>query len=284
MRLKLAACLVTWLAMTGALVASEVRIVRFQTVADFNPPPCVPFVEWSSQSLFHNTTDVALTVQFLGVSNGDSRPSPKPLLLPPHQTVTVEGRSLLDWEPVQPTVLWVNRLDVPTGVIVANRVESGVFQPEGPETPCRGRSRTYAGLPLPVFSTLIPAGTPQYFLGTDVGQEANVQVTDARLNIGVFNGGSVSGNAVVRIYCGEPGQQVVANSLLLTDQLQILPNNLVQKTVLASTQAAKCPTPGLSFWYAVVTVDQPSFAYAIGMANGALPTFPGVVALSYTGN
>jgi hypothetical protein len=41
----------------------------------------------------------------------------------------------------------------------------------------------------------------------------------------------------------------------------------VQQMVLASIRAAGCPTPGASFWYATVTVDQPSFACAIGLAN-----------------
>jgi hypothetical protein len=140
-------------------------------------------------------------------------------------------------------------------------------------------------LPLPVFSLLIPAGTPQFFLGTDVGEQRDIQVADARLNVGAYNGGSVPSRATVRVFCGGITTLTSApNTLLLTDQMQIPPNSLVQKTVLASTQAAKCPEAGHSFWYAIVTVDQPSFAYAIGMVNGALPTFPGVVALGYTGN
>jgi len=123
-------------------------------------------------------------------------------------------------------------------------------------------------------------------LGTDVGSDpANIAVIDARLNIGVYNGGSVPATAVVKIYCGQPGASPsFANALLLADQFQIPANAVAQKTVLASTQSAKCPTAGESFWYATVTVDQPSFAYAIGLANGTLPTFPGVVALTYTGN
>lgn len=69
----------------------------------------------------------------------------------------------------------------------------------------------------------------------------------------------------------------------MTDQFQIPANAVVQKTVLGSTLATACPV-AVGFWYATITVDQPSFAYAIGLANGRLPTFPGVVALAYTGD
>ena len=88
---------------------------------------------------------------------------------------------------------------------------------------------------------------------------------------------------IVRVYCGRtaPGS-TAPDSLVLTDQLSIPPQSVLQKTVLPSSQGAPCPTVG--FWYATVTVDQPSFAYAIGLANGTLPTFPGTVALTYTGN
>jgi hypothetical protein len=268
------------------LSAVEVRVVRFATLPpNFSAPPCPIFVQWASQTLFHNSTDAIQTVQFLGVSNGNPRPNPRPLTVPPHQTVTVEGTSPLDWEPAEPTILWINRLEVPSGVILANRVQSGVFRPDHAETPCTGNSTTYAGLPLPIFSTLIPVSTPQYFLGTDVGSQTGFQVNDARLNIGVYNGGLVGATAVVKVYCGHTGPgQPDANALLQTAQVQIPANSVVQSTVLASTQAAQCPNPGASFWYATVTVDQPSFAYAIGLANGTLPTFPGVVALTYTAN
>jgi len=76
----------------------------------------------------------------------------------------------------------------------------------------------------------------------------------------------------------------IPDALLQADQFTIPANAVVQKTVLSSTQIAKCPFAGESVWYAIVTVDQPSFAYAIGLANDTLPKFPGVVALTYTGN
>ena len=269
------------------LVALEVLVVRFFTIPDINPLSCLPAVGWYSQTLFHNSTDASQTVQFLGVSNGTPRPDPRPLSIPPHQTVSVLGaRSLLDWEPLQSAILWVNRLDVPQGVVVANRVQSTVFRPESAGPPCNFRLANYAGLPLPVFSSLIPAGTSQYFLGTDVGSDpANVQVADARLNVGVYNAGLVTGTAIAKVYCGYPAtDHPIPDTLLQTDQWQIPSNSVLQKTVLPSTAAAQCPNGGASFWYATVTVDQPSFAYAIGLANGTLPTFPGTVALTYTGN
>jgi hypothetical protein len=279
-RSVLAAALVAVVAVASSLQAAEFRVVRFYTVPGFGASPCDPLVGWFSQTLFHNSTDAAQTVRFLGVSNGSPGPNPRPLTVPPHQTVSIQGmRSTLGWEPVQPTFLWVNTLDVPTGVVVANRVESGVSYP------CANNHPTYAGLPLPTVTALVPAGTTQYFLGTDTGTQSNDQVTDARLNIGVFNGGLGSATATVKVYCGFPAtDHPFPDTLLQTTQFQAPVNTVVQTSVMSSTQAAGCPSPGESFWYATVTVDQPSFAYAIGLTNGALPTFPGNVALAYTSN
>jgi hypothetical protein len=225
-------------------------------------------------------------VRFVGVSNGEARPNPRPLTIPPRQAISLSGESQLDWEPAQTAILWINRLDVPDGVLVANRVQSFFFQPDHPETPCTGRTIRYAGLPLPVFSALIPAGKTQYFLGTDVGSNpSNIGITDARLNIGVYNAGSVAATATVKIYCGSPGADPgFPNSLLVTASIRPSANGVLQQTVLGSTQAAGCFTAGNSFWYATVTVDQPSFAYAIGLSNESPPKFPGTVALTYTGN
>ena len=278
----------------AAAWAADVRVVRFFVQPELNAPPCVPRTGWYSQTVFHNTTETAQIVRFLGVSNGNAQANPQPLTIAAHQTLTILGTdSLLNWEPAQSstllTVLFANHLDVPAGVIVANRVASSVFQPDSPDVthlPCTGTLTNSIGLPLPVFSAFAPAGISQYFLGTDVGADpAGIDVTDSRLNIGVYNGGSSPATAQVRIYCSHLGtSSPFSDALLQTDQFTIPANSVGQKTVLASTQAARCPVAGQALWYAVVTVDQPSFAYAIGLANGTPPKFPGTVALTYTGN
>jgi hypothetical protein len=276
----LGAVSVMGLMIASVLGATEVRIVRFATVPGLGASPCDPLVGWFSQTLFHNSTDTVQTIRFLAVSNGEPNENPKPLSVPPHQTVSIQGaQSILNWEPKQPTTLWVNALDVPLGVVVANRVQAGVSHP------CANQHPTYAGLPLPITSTLVPPGVNQYFLGTDTGTESSDQITDARLNVRVFNSGLASAMATVKVYCGFPTtDHPFPDKLLQTAQFQVPANTVVQETVMGSTQAAKCPSPGESFWYATVTVDQPSFAYAIGLTNGVLPTFPGNVALAYTGN
>jgi hypothetical protein len=290
MRLNLLACLIGSLSIVGVLDAAEIRVVRVRVQPDFSPPPCLTLVGWSSETFFHNSTDTVQTVQFLGVSNGSARPDAKPLLVPPHETVKIWPNDLLNWDPTPGTILWVNRLDVPTGVIVANRVTSNVFDVSFDTSgiTCLARVTTHAGLPLPVVATLVPAGTAQYFLGTDVGSDVSAdRLTDARLNVGVYNGGSVSATAIVSVYCGFVGSETgFPNSLVLTDRIQIPANTVVQKTVLSTTTATTgCLAGGVeSFSYATVTVDQPSFGYAIGLANGTLPKFPGTVALAYTGN
>ena len=288
MKSRLVTILIAVLLLAPTLGATEVRVVRFLVQPDFNPPPCTSTVGWYSETFFHNSTDAFQTVRFLGVSNGPTGPNPRPLTVPPHQTMEITGRYSPGWEPVPGTILWVNRLDVPSGVIVANRVASSIFHPSSDTTgvPCHGRLANYAGLPLPVFTALIPAGKTQYFLGTDVGSDPALErITDARLNIGVYNGGSVGASAVVKVYCGDPDlDHSLSDTLIETSQIQIPADSIVQRTALASTETAGCPTAPKSFWYATVTVDQPSFAYAIGLANGKLPIFPGAVALTYTGN
>lgn len=288
MRSKRLAFLIAALSLTPSLGATELRVVRFLVQPDFSPPPCLSLAGWYSETFFHNSTDAVQTVQFLGVSNGNPGPNPRPLAIPPHQTVKINGyEPFLGWEPVPGTILWVNRLDVPPGVIVANRVASSVYDVRADTSgiTCIPRLTDYAGLPLPVFGTLIPAGTTQFFLGTDVGSDpASQRVTDSRLNVGAYNSGIAAATATVKVFCGDTGAGTsFPNSLVLTDRFQVPANAVVQKTVLGSTLAAACPL-AVGFWYATVTVDQPSFAYAIGLANGTLPTFPGTVALTYTGN
>lgn len=286
MKSKWFALLVALFPFVSTLGATEVRVVRFLVQPEVGPPPCQPVVAWSSQTFFHNSTDADQTVRFLGVSNGAARPNPKPLTVPPHQTVLVGGFtfSVLDWEPLPGTTLWVDRLDVPQGVIVANRVASGVTDVslDASGQTCIPSQTGYAGLPLPVFGALTPAGTTQYFLGTDVGSDAQ-RTADSRLNVGVYNGGTAAAVATVKVYCGHTGLTTdLPNSLVSTEQIQIPADSIIQRAVLASTQRSSCPYEG--FWYASVTVDQPSFAYGIGLTNGTLPRFPRAVALTYTGN
>ncbi len=286
MRLKLLLNIIGSVLVSGILSAAEIRVVRFKVLPDSDPSPCRSTVGWSSETFFHNSTDTVQTVQFLGVSNGSPRPNAAPLVVPPHQTMKILAFDpFLNWDPMPGTILFVNRLDVPQGVIVANRAASGVYDVTDPShIPCTSRLTNYAGLPLPVFAALIPAGTTQYFLGTDVGLQPLEGPLDARLNVGVYNGGTAAATATVRVYCGHSGSATAfPNSPVLNDQIQVPTNTVVQKTVVPSTFSPGCPVAG-DFWYATVTVDQPSFAYAIGLNNGILPTFPGTVALTYTGN
>lgn len=288
-RLLPQACCIAVICLGAEARAADVRVVRVFIPYELTAPPCVSRVGWSSQTTFHNTSETVQAVRLVAVSNGEPRPDAQVLILRPHQTVAVLGIDRpLHWNPVSFTPLWVNRLDVPDGVIVANRVEASIFEPYADDPlllPCAGEEVDYIGLDLPVVKSLVPAGSPQYFFGTDVGGRNGLDVTDARLNIGVYNGGADAATAQVRVYCSSLADLsgVRTDLLLQTDRFAIASDTLLQKTVLASTAAARCQEAGSAMWHAVVTVDRPSFTYAIGMANGVLPRFMGTAPLAYTG-
>lgn len=275
---------------SGIISAREIRVVRFQTLPpDFSPPPCISFVQWVSETYFHNTTDTNQAVRFLGVSNGDVRPNPRPLIVPTRQTVVLRGESVLDWEPVQRSVLWINRLDLPEGIVVANRLVSAIFTPDHIDPPCTGRGSYNGGPPLQIFTGLTPAGKPQYHLGIGLGSTYSADpfaIANARFNVGLYNGGSVAATAVVQVYCGQPlGMPIVPNDLIKTEQISIPANTLVQRTVVGSTMAAGCASVGLptTIYYAIVTVDQPSLSYAVGLSNDLPPRFPAATSFTYSG-
>jgi hypothetical protein len=265
--------------------AREIWVVRFNTVPSEPDPPCQPVVTWHSNLMFHNTTAAPLEVRPLAVTGGSLPPNARALVVPAGATVSIRGRTDFDlhWEQ-EGFGLWVNRLDVPEGIVVSNRGETGISDPPPGPPPCGGIPAIYAGYPVPARSDLVAAGVPQYHLGVDTGGPTQGNDTgDARINVGLFNAGSLTADVTIQVRCSSASRIATSpDPNVVSFQISVEPNTIIQPSALASTLVAGCPT-GIgvpSLWHVVVTSDQPGFSYAGGVANGTLPKLP--VSMSLT--
>ncbi len=277
------------IAVSASLWGRQIWVVQFQTQFPFEPPLCDAFYAWQSRLLLTNTTDLPQTVRLMSVSNGPVRADARDLTLAPHHTTEILGDSPTDphWAPdasrsVAP--IWVDQLEVPDGVVVSDRGEVFINQPAAGSTspPCEFEASVSGGLSLQVVNALVPGGTSQYHLGTDVGDAAitGTPRIDARINVGVYNAGTVPALATVQIRCSDSvAAPEVANDvdpLIMTVQIAVPPNSVVQKTVLPSmVEAAPCKYGFPSPYHVIVTSDQPGFSYAAALKNGSLPLFVG---------
>jgi hypothetical protein len=284
--MKRLAGIVVFLSLAATCAAREVWVVQFRThfPVDFPDPasPCqTAAYYWQSRLMLSNTTDQELTVSLLSVSNGQRRADARDLTISPRHTVSVEGYDT-NWQPdvpeTTPAIIWVNQLEIPDGVAVADRGEVFLAEP-GSATPlCNFGYTSRAGLTFRVVEQLTPAGVSQYHLGADIGDGDTLATRlDARINVGVFNASSEPAGATVEVRCSSPSKlETRPDELAATLHLAIPPNTLVQQTALPSTAAASCRLHfGTPFFHVIVTSDQPGFSYAAALSNQALPKFPG---------
>ncbi len=273
------------LGMATVTHAREVWVVQFRTQFPDVTPPCQSFLRWYSRLMLSNSTDLPLTVSLLGVSNGSVRPDAGGLMVPPRQTMSVLGTMQAappHWAPDLPetaSVIWVTKLDVPTGVYVADRGEVFLNESTGSNStpPCNLRSQAIAGLPFRVVEQLTPPGVSEYHLGTDIGDAAQAPHYDARINVGIFNASQQQATVLVDIRCSSEagGLENGADPLITRATISVPPNSVVQSTVLSSTRLASCPAAGpVSPYHVIVTSDQAGFSYAAALSNEALPKFP----------
>jgi hypothetical protein len=284
-RILLAAGLAVTLGLfCDAASAREIWVVRFNTVPPELDPPCQPLVTWHSNLMFHNTTAAQLEVRPLAVTGGSLPTNARALAVPAGATVSIRGRtdSDLHWEE-EGFGLWVNRLDVPDGIVVTNRGETGILDPPSGPPPCGGVPSIYAGFPAAARADLVAAGVPQYHLGVDTGGPTQGNDTgDTRINVGIFNAGSSAANVSIAVRCSGASPAIhPPDPTVETRQVLVAANSVLQVQAIAST-AERCPVAigGPSPWHIVVTSDQPGFSYAAGVANGLLPKLP--VSMSLT--
>ena len=242
-------------------LGADVYVVRFITSGPLVEPPC-RYLNWNDHLVFHNTTDRDATVRLLGVSNGPRRPEARDLVVPAGRSRSVIGTSL-DWHPGSGENPWVNRLDVPVGVLLASRLETriGVGAPCGPSLDSRGIGATG----LPTFSSLRAPNERQYHLATDIGPDATGYAANARINVGIYNAGASAATATIEVHRG-------CDERLMDSRVVSIPaNTMIQALGLSTRTGIDCPgspyTAATHNTYVIVRVDQPSFSYAVTLSN-----------------
>lgn len=224
------------------------------------------YVSWGDDLRFFNTTDQDRRVQLVGVSNGGPDVL-RELLVPAGRSQSPRDVGVY-WGPTDSgsTALWVNRLEVPDGVLVSSRAElragCGV-----PCFPCID-GRVFGSLALPVFESLTEANRPQYHLRTDLGTDGSL-ATVSRVNIGIYNGGAREATATMELR-RECDQAIIARQTVTVPA-----DSFFQFGGFTNDTFGQTCTSGLKWaTYAVVTVDQPSFSYASTLSYDLPPIIP----------
>lgn len=271
------ACL---LAGGGIGLASDVYTLRFQVTGPLVDPATCLYLNWGDELLFFNSTQQPQTVRLLGVSNLPAAPYPQDLVIPAGRSRALGGTAL-NWYPASGAYIWAVHLDVPDGVAISSRLQ--VHAGIGAPCPISGDNRGFGALPIRVFRELTPPNVAQYHLGTDLGSSTNSfgGPANARISVGIYNAGAVDGHATIQVRKG-------CDDLPFdTRQLTIPANTLTQVSGLpaGSTDCtfparAEPYAPPVSSSYVVVTIDQPSFSYAISASNELPPKIP--VGVSFT--
>jgi hypothetical protein len=223
--------------------ASDAYLVRFRAVG--LTQGCFQ-LEWLDNVLFYNQGDTQVSIRLLGMSNGQTPPdAPESITLPPHRVVSLNDTTQA-WMPLIPGGLWVLHLDIPPAVVVESRDEYAL------PNQCINSPVPLAALgkvSMPVVRALVPAGTPQVELGTDLG------APPARMNVGIYNDALLPATATitVRRTCDD----VIVDSRTVSVPAQ----TIVQFG--GFQQGENTQACFFSGWarYVTVTVDQPSFVY-----------------------
>ncbi len=259
--------------------AADVYVLRFSTGTQLTIPPCT-YTRWVDQLVFHNTTDAPALVRLLGVSDGPIDPLARDLPIAAQRTVSVVGNdeqavsgNRLRWTPTSSPLIWVDHLDVPAGIVLSSRGQ--VATNSG--SPCTPSPSLviYAGFPLPATRILQPAGIPQVHLSTDLGANGLGSAANARVNVGVYNAGTVAATATIASRRG-------CDDALIAQQTISVPPNSVLQSLRIPSETTGCLSSDVPAYttYIVVTVDQPSFSYVITASNDYPPIVPINVSLS----
>jgi hypothetical protein len=212
---------------------------------------------WTGDAVFQNTTNAPAVISVLSSDLILAPPIPVTFTLAPGKTTTFATQRSANptkfFTPIAP--VWIDHFDVPEGVVVEGRIEIGasVCNVSPPIFgPVNGKVST------PTFHSLVAANTLQRHLGTDIG------LIDARVNVGVYNGGDLRANAHVEV------RRACNDALLASTNVSVERNSLVQVSLNPGAPQVACSSADAPGWvtYTTVSVDQPSLTFASTISNG----------------
>lgn len=222
---------------------------------------------WTIDAVFYNTESTDAVITLLSVSNGglsNFTGTPTSFTIPAHRTATLSNERAA-WFPAVMSPLWALHLDVPTGVLVESVLFIGSRNEVAPVSPSDLPFR-FGKVRLPTFRALTPAGEPQTHMATFLGSEQDIP---SRINVGVYNGGTVIANAQIEI------RRQCDDTFVSGATVPVPAKTVIQVTNFSTNPGHGCPEaspgPGGPGVYTVVTVDQPGFSFVSNLANTLLP-------------
>jgi len=248
----------------STLVAADVWVVQGSAQAA-TPTPCL-FTLWVGDVLFFNTNPGSVNVALVGTSDSPPASSQGGFTIGAGQAATLNAKTNFTWFPSSRPPIWVDHLSVPDGVRIESRLElseAECFPPPASFPAAFGK------LSFPVYRSLAPAGSPQLFLGADNGS------ADSRVNIGVYNAGTVQGAAHLEV------RRACDDFVGAAQDVTIGPNSLTQFSLQQTQDHPACTDNRADAYenYATVTVDQPSLAYVSTLSNHPLDVNPQVLSI-----
>lgn len=241
--------------------ASPVWVVVGEAQAPLSARCGPPIYQWNASIVLHNFGERPAAVRLLGYSNGGSAVGTSEIVIDAnHSAATLLPRpAVLPSGPV-----YVLKLEAADSVKVESRLEYAYASCDTLPVPLGPAGQ----IQLPVFHSLTPAGRAQIHLGTDLGFQ------NARVNVGVYNGGDVSTTARVAVHHPACAAEPPAMT-----EVTIAPDTLVQVT--AASRPCSVPQDRAvpqHVAYTVVTVDQPSLSYVTTLSNIQTPNVSVVAA------
>lgn len=221
------------------------------------------FLLWSSDVTFFNRGSSAAVVRLLGASNGrPTNANDMEFELPPGRSAAL-SRIRPDWLYDDPSgSLTVLHVDAPPTV----SIESSLYIGTSTSVLCCADPEQFGKTRLPVVRTLAAAGDAQVHLSTDLG------AIPSRLNVGVYNSGSVAASAVIQV------RQFCDDSVIDSRTVTVPANSVIQAFGFQTTMKS-CPDPGgagslgrPNGVYVAVVSDQPGFSFVSALSNADVPT------------
>jgi hypothetical protein len=260
---------------SGAAQARDVYVVRFNTLREpvLFASPCSYF-SYQDHLVFYNAGSSDATVQLRGVSNGTAT-NPQSLRIQAGKARSSTGSvgggdaATASWAPEPQPFLWVVHLEVPDQVQIISKLWVLTSEPGSCTSFPVVSGRAYTGVRMPLVEALTPAGVPQVHLGTDLESDTGGAVGTGRTNVGIYNAGTVAASALVEL-------RRACDGGLVASQNAAIPANSIVQLVGFPSAFQGCTTIDTAGFesYVVVTVDQPSFSYAVTLSNERPPFAP----------